>query len=235
MIFNLMKPVPVQAETATMYSYNGTVLPALPEWDKEKYPYVAMCGSARCLYAFSVQPVQALSTLYDFEAPYLVAPLNDYTAWGEWELGETARKTFVPKWANYDVMLKNGSIRLSASEPVPVSMPYVLYDGEVTTTKADYSDSAGTTIQIATLFKIGDTLRITFNGVTETRTVTNAETYEWALVGNNGLNGNDTEGVDDGGEWLMTYPFYSQLAFFCYFYTRTAGTHTLKIELLKEA
>ena len=37
MIFNLMKPVPVQ--TATMYSYNGTVLPALPEWDKETYPY----------------------------------------------------------------------------------------------------------------------------------------------------------------------------------------------------
>lgn len=47
MIFNLMKPVPVQ--TATMYlygreadktvTYNGVELPELPDWDKETYPY----------------------------------------------------------------------------------------------------------------------------------------------------------------------------------------------------
>lgn len=48
MIFNLMKPVPVQ--TATMYlygreadktvTYNGVELPDLPVWDKTAYPYV---------------------------------------------------------------------------------------------------------------------------------------------------------------------------------------------------
>lgn len=41
MIFNLMKPVPVQDEP-TMYSYNGTVLPKLPEWDKTAYPYACI-------------------------------------------------------------------------------------------------------------------------------------------------------------------------------------------------
>lgn len=28
------------------YSYNGTVLPQLPEWDKEKYPYAIIFGNA---------------------------------------------------------------------------------------------------------------------------------------------------------------------------------------------
>ena len=35
---NLMAGV----KEATMYSYNGVVLPKLPEWDKTKYPYAVM-------------------------------------------------------------------------------------------------------------------------------------------------------------------------------------------------
>lgn len=33
------KPLPIQGKTPTAYSYNGVVLPKLPEWDREQYPY----------------------------------------------------------------------------------------------------------------------------------------------------------------------------------------------------
>lgn len=37
------KPLPLAAKkTPTAYSYNGVVLPKLPEWDREKYPYAVV-------------------------------------------------------------------------------------------------------------------------------------------------------------------------------------------------
>lgn len=36
------KPLPINAREITGYSYNGTVLPKLPEWDRESYPYAVI-------------------------------------------------------------------------------------------------------------------------------------------------------------------------------------------------
>lgn len=219
---------------ADKYLYNGIMLPPLPNWDKQTYPY-ALITNTGGLYALSTQVQDIYALTETVVAPYLYTTVSDdRESWGEFEMFESDTKTQVsPVWSNYDVYNKSGTVNCYASDPVPTNKPYVLYDGEITTTKdnPEYV-SADTTIEITALYKIGDVLRITFNGVTETKTVTNAETYEWPLVGNNGLNLNDTEGIDDGGEWLMSYPFTSFIKCYSYFYTRTAGTYQLKIELL---
>ena len=55
---------------ATMYSYNGTVLPALPEWDKETYPYAVIQSSD--------------STNYYLYVTGSYRQYNDFTSTDEW-------------------------------------------------------------------------------------------------------------------------------------------------------
>jgi hypothetical protein len=37
------KPLPLVQKTPIGYSYNGVILPKLPEWDREAYPYAVIC------------------------------------------------------------------------------------------------------------------------------------------------------------------------------------------------
>ena len=236
MIFTLMKPVPVQ--TATMYSYNGTVLPALPEWDKEAYPYCAI-GMFGTLYCYSVTDGTT-----DLIAPFLEFELIDEDThedstfeapdkfhWGECKIIETDDYIRIPIWANHDL----GS--LTASEPVPVYLPITLFDGERTFSIGSWEDpsdytSASASIGLKVGFGVGDTLEITLDGHTETYTARKVDTFNGVFAGNNGLNGNDTDGVDDGGDILVTFPHFGSSAWGAYLYTRTLGTHKVTIKLI---
>lgn len=121
-----------------MYSYNGTVLPALPEWDKVSYPYAyiwkvsadstkyLLLSTTELQYAMMVNMIY-LSATSDGS---LIAYKVENSEWLRDEETDTSFTTTTAilqtfntplVWANYDVIKKaNGSVFLSASEPIPV-------------------------------------------------------------------------------------------------------------------
>lgn len=117
---------PYSAPVPVAYLYNGVRLPALPEWDREVYPYAVIVrdiidgayhlfvdeGTTRIpMYNGSITSV-AMSVKYSI--------VDD--AWVETELFETG----IIVWANYDVYYNDsvedvgGTLYLAASNPVPV-------------------------------------------------------------------------------------------------------------------
>ena len=114
------------------YSYNGTVLPALPQWDKEKYPYAFIIGLSTG-YQFIVCD-NPITHKKPFNLSYYVVNLNgnggsfdlENDEWVLWRMDEAVSKyypvddiTFL--WANHDVINEtDGTTYLEASEPVPV-------------------------------------------------------------------------------------------------------------------
>ena len=123
------------------YLYNGVELPALPDYDREKYPY-ALIGSASIdgngdtFYEFAASSIPIVHAKGAIE-------FHNYTrgsggVWGvihpekqstwtvqqEWdEDGGPVTLPDVPAiWANYDVPYSDGSgYSVLASEPVPVT------------------------------------------------------------------------------------------------------------------
>lgn len=221
--------------------YVGAVLPKLPEWDKTAYPYAAI--EYDTLYVLANEVTQTngyFGGTRTFKAPFMKSSLivSDTISWGEFEVGEsdkTASLGFV--WANHNVLDNEGATYFEESTPVPVSLPLTIFEGEVTLKQADYSDNASGSISgVLYGYKLGDTLRITLNGNSAIYHATKVSTYNGVIVGNNGLNGNDTEGVDDGGDILLTYPqYWGSAGWRSYIYIRTPGTHYVKIELLEES
>lgn len=106
------------------YLYNGVELPALPDWDKEKYPYAMLLGtgflwvstdipyvlygSVRCYCDYEVYVVQDGSFVYKSS-------------------GSTINVGITPFWSSVDIYYENsledvgGTLFLAASEPVPVT------------------------------------------------------------------------------------------------------------------
>ena len=217
------------------YIYNGHILPELI-CNNEAYPYVYLYKNVA--YAFSAPIDIGNQYSVKVEPPFLRSTLkldeNLVEYWGEWE-NVTSSKTISQYnlyWANHDIIKSDGSLYLATSEPNSVSYPIVIYEGDVTTKDKGYGDSAGDQIVgIAERFGVGDTVRVTIDGVTGVYKTKQVPTSTQALVGNAGLNGNDVEADDEGGDWLFA-SFDSPGARDLYFYTRTAGTYKLKIELL---
>lgn len=135
MIFNLMKPVPVAEPTMYLYgheadktvSYNGVVLPELPVWDKTAYPYAEILPSPYqnryMLYIENVKATADGSTLTwtGLIRTSYVCALGD-TEWTlemeakEW--GDYFGSYSSIVWCNYEMLNKDGSVYLSASDPV---------------------------------------------------------------------------------------------------------------------
>lgn len=118
------------------YSYNGVVLPALPEWDKSKYPYAFIFPSVLFgivsaidfrIYVSS-KPIHYNGSYMESDETvslgYATVKTSD-ALWGE--LSYTENESFKLStigsyitWANYDIQNSDGSVFLAASEPVPV-------------------------------------------------------------------------------------------------------------------
>ena len=123
------------------YSYNGTVLPELPEWDKEKYPYALM-------QYFGLNFILGEVGLLLTTKPMIYCPdelwklhANDMGTFDEliyignvllvdgshnnrWSYQRTNTEvTDVGNsvhWSNYDILNEDGSIYYAASDPIPV-------------------------------------------------------------------------------------------------------------------
>lgn len=121
------------------YFYNGVELPALPEWDREMYPYAYIMGftkSTGISYDFVVcaNPLTYKKPfLYDY---YVVSVYGngglfdlDDGEWVLWRMDEPLDKGYkadeIPfLWTNHDVLnTTDGSVYLAASDPIPVSAP----------------------------------------------------------------------------------------------------------------
>jgi hypothetical protein len=136
MIFNLMKPVPVQ--TATMYlygheadktvTYNGVELPELPEWDKVSYPYAVIVYKTEPNYSvyFSKTPFYWDMYVTNWHADGTESIAYDYDTETETWVYKTTYETYTQftsstklLWSNRDIAKKSdGTLVLSASDPV---------------------------------------------------------------------------------------------------------------------
>ena len=126
-------PLPRAQKEPVAYLYNGVRLPKLPEWDREKYPYAYIWfgSTLKRLYVLSEASHMTMTdsggnACIGAEAgtTYMVA--NTYVGnatWGSF----TSYTEEEPKvlsssvgWANYDIRNADGTLYLSASEPIPV-------------------------------------------------------------------------------------------------------------------
>lgn len=122
------KPLPLNTgKKIVAYSYNGTVLPKLPEWDREMYPYAVIvkyqyAPNWRFLF-FSALPLEQNGNNFTVPADYIRYEIQDITTGTEWVYvgtGETYGGTGWAMWANTDILKADGTLYLSASEPIPV-------------------------------------------------------------------------------------------------------------------
>lgn len=128
-------------KTIIGYSYNGTVLPALPEWDKKTYPYACILhypafSTSLFSLVLSACPIE-VGAMDDgrFGYRYAVSGVSaqryswregDGDAWAVFDTivtntGWYEAVTQIPIWASFDIVnIDDASIYLSASDPIPV-------------------------------------------------------------------------------------------------------------------
>ena len=127
------KPLPFIAnkteeteKTIIGYSYNGVVLPKLPERDKEKYPRLYITGNASLAYLYALPDGEYLfdgsrwvipSGVYGLFVQWYPSKGNEWGALSESHLGG---RYAAPIWCNTDILNEDGTVYLAASEPVPV-------------------------------------------------------------------------------------------------------------------
>lgn len=120
------------------YLYNGVKLPALPEWDKETYPYayiqdgsnlIPPGARAIILRVFEV-PVYAIgnavSTTAATNSITWKCPITDAVEWtGRTETTYEADASCGGNaiWTNADILNMDGTLYLAASDPIPVGEP----------------------------------------------------------------------------------------------------------------
>ena len=112
------------------YLYNGIRLPALPEWDREKYPYAVIIDASPLFIVFKVvdiAPEVDASISFDpslsSDANYIQWRYDDETnTWGSMETGQvgSSGSLFSTIWTNTDLYNADGSVFLAASDPIPV-------------------------------------------------------------------------------------------------------------------
>lgn len=112
-------------------SYNGTILPALPEYDKETYPYAAIVFNGT---EYKLCLKRSSYTVYTSGDYVGINPMN-YPKYrlvdGAWEsFAQTTTFYSTPIWANHDLYYQDdeelaGTLYLAASEPVPILAPVI--------------------------------------------------------------------------------------------------------------
>lgn len=117
----------------TMYSYNGVVLPKLPEWDKSKYPYAVIwrSGTTNNPYYCAV-PFEDYSFQKSGGGVWIVwhVPSDSQVPWYKATLESKAFEYYYDEygyavvsaivWANFDVLNADGTLFLAKSDPVPI-------------------------------------------------------------------------------------------------------------------
>ena len=110
------------------YSYNGVILPALPEWDREMYPYAWIRRKPLGGYWLHIQNEINFTTSDTGAESIEINPDNclRYSKSGdEWVKETIAASSAVATdgwmvWANFDMYSTSGALIIAASDPIPV-------------------------------------------------------------------------------------------------------------------
>ena len=123
------KPYPFAKKKLVGYSYNGVVLPALPE-EALAYPYrwIKQYGSWAYLYASDNAPRSFIgstgSEYWGYQTGIDAADVRFIATIGDMEWESTGYNIVgnvsLPTWTNVDAYKLDGTLLLAASEPVPV-------------------------------------------------------------------------------------------------------------------
>lgn len=104
------------------YLYNGVELPALPEWDKETYPYALLKAYGEIIELIvSTVPYTSNGT-YTFTAGEAVSYEHSNGEWTEYKTysAERVSASFSYVWTNTNIYSYNGeTLYHAASEPIP--------------------------------------------------------------------------------------------------------------------
>ena len=175
-----------------------------------------------------------------------------YYEYGEGEKAESVQVT-TPIWANFDILNEDGSVYLAASDPIPVYDPTallqgylvgcriramrgkkqqweVLFEGDVTT-KEDVETGVIASENLSEYdmddlpFDSGDTVRITVDG--ETTEHTASALFTTVYAGNPAL---ILPGFAADDSYNFAVGLESTVVAQWYFYSRTPGTYSVKIE-----
>ena len=120
------KPLPFKREPVA-FLYNGVKLPALPEWDREMYPFAVIgwdnSNGKYWLVCFTeakmVSPTGTLSASRLTDPSTFLAYTPKDSGWEESSIILVALSETV--WANHDVYEStNLSLYLPGSDPIPV-------------------------------------------------------------------------------------------------------------------
>ena len=124
-------PLPEVQKEPVAYLYNGMRLPKLPEWDRGSYPFAyisnGFLGIGRSyVYFKNVEYGKTDGGNHCIIVPAGTGMYGLYSN-GQWkEPTVTTEDDFMPVpdsiliWANFDVLNEDGSVFLTASEPIPV-------------------------------------------------------------------------------------------------------------------
>ena len=118
----------VAKKEATMYSYNGVVLPKLPEWDKTTYPYAFIVNHSTKGYMLVIQDVAETTNKAGNVAVLIDSPIQYAVVDGAWKESSLYSTSVPIVWSNHDVYYKtdddygdlSGALYMSASAPIPV-------------------------------------------------------------------------------------------------------------------
>lgn len=121
------------SKTPVAYLYNGVQLPALPEWDRETYPYIFM-DKRKPLYSDATYYLTMVASPFtkttkdgavviNYTLPrlgcYYKLSEGVWSAVSEYTNGGTITNP-TSVWSNHDILDENGTVYLAASEPIPV-------------------------------------------------------------------------------------------------------------------
>lgn len=138
-------PLPMAEKEPVAYLYNGVRLPALPEWDRETYPYAVIVyfpsdkNCKLCVFGEKgyynpaydspgtavwevIQFQNAITRItyydyYDKDPPYF--KLKSTSDSDIVSLVQTPGREYL-LWSNYDIPNEDGSLYFAASDPIPV-------------------------------------------------------------------------------------------------------------------
>lgn len=120
-------PVPHVVKKPIAYSYNGVILPALPEWNREMYITKHLLFGSPIYRVFLVsQPYYATATDGNYSIGYQTGDKRYKAEESEWVYETTYEHSGLWAglaeviWANFDVLDESGEVALAKSEPIPV-------------------------------------------------------------------------------------------------------------------
>lgn len=122
------KPVLLGGQkTPVAYLYNGVRLPALPEWDRESYPYAYIDDHSthfHTLRCFAALPTVSDGLVVKSGGIQYVCPHSDVGDNTKWTLQSSSGSNILYpvewNWTNFDLSDSDGNVLFTASDPIPV-------------------------------------------------------------------------------------------------------------------